>query len=137
MSITSQQSWKKYKCNANVQAHTQMLKMVSLRGIDSDAFPLLDFNAVVTGNGRVALKLVWNPEPDFDFLLQGAIVTGEHGEGNGDRHPHPNSCKQKSPRSEVGLRDKDLFRPMKICQSPPPSMTIFSGHEIDNKHLRH
>lgn len=44
-------------------------RIVSLRGIDSDAFSLFDFHAVVTGNWRAALKLVWNPEPDFQFLL--------------------------------------------------------------------
>ena len=40
-------------------------RIVSLRGIDSDAFPVFDLNAVIAGSRRVALKLVWNPEPDF------------------------------------------------------------------------
>lgn len=40
-------------------------RIISLQGIDGDAFPLLDLNAVIGGNWRVALKLVWNPEPDF------------------------------------------------------------------------
>lgn len=40
-----------------------------LHGIDGDAVPLLDLDALIAGGGRVALKLVWNPEPDFQFLL--------------------------------------------------------------------
>ena len=40
-------------------------RIVSLRGIDSDAFPVFYLNAVIAGSWRVTLKLVWNPEPDF------------------------------------------------------------------------
>lgn len=65
--------------------------VVPVPGVDGDALPVLDLHAVIAGNRRVALKLVRDPEPDFDLLLQGAVFTGEHGKGNGDGHPHPDS----------------------------------------------
>ena len=40
-------------------------RIISLQRIDGDAFPLLDLNAVIAGNRWVALKFIWNPEPDF------------------------------------------------------------------------
>lgn len=62
-----------------------------LHGIISNALSLLKLSAVITGNWWVALKLVWNLEPDFQLPLQGALFNGEHGKEHRNCYPHPNS----------------------------------------------
>lgn len=72
-------------------------------GINGDAAPFFDLDLVIAGYWWVVLELVWDPEPDFQFLLQGVVSGREDSERNGHCHAHADSC-MGNPDSGAGAK---------------------------------